>query len=1269
MKEAVTASRENVFCGSGNMASAMREYDWENSALGPVAAWPETLKTSVRIMLASAYPMFVWWGPDMIMLYNDGYMPVLGVKHPKALGQPAKLVWPEIWNRIGPVMENVLLNGETYFEEHSLFYIQRKHFKEETYYTYSYSPILQGDGTIGGIFCACYEDTAQVLNKRRLSAIRSIAGISTDLSAEEARLQVKQILSRYPEDISFAMLYTVEGEEKTLSCFTEHAFTGPLTDDESLIDDCVFDLKENEDRFLQPVVIPEKLRNKLSTPEHGLLSQQAVGIPVADNGQQLLRGYLVIGLSPVLPYDDDYRNFLMLLSAQVNSLITTIRTLEKERLLSRKLIELDKSKTTFFRNVSHEFRTPLTLILGPLEVLLNNPDEQKDENVLILQIMQRNAMRLMKQVNHLLNFSHVEDGRYNARFIPVNLDQLTLELASTFKTVMQQGGLAYTINCQPLSGPVLVDPDMWEMIVLNLISNAFKYTLTGSITVALIEKSDTVELHVTDTGIGIPEHDLPMLFKKFYRVEQNQGRNFEGSGIGLALVSDLVKLHEGSVQVQSKVGQGSQFIVAIPKVNEQLLPVPTDNVTSQELRYISTSKNYVSETESWFEPMPMEPPVTEVFNPDDQKVLKPTVLLADDNPDMLNYVKRLLDINYHVLTAGNGQEALELIQLQAPDLILSDVMMPFMDGVSLLHTVRNMPALATIPFILLSARAGEEDKFKGLDVGADDYLIKPFSARELVVRISSQIRNATLRNEWKLKEQRLIAETNQRNELLENILSSISDAFYHVTPDLEYTYVNNRAIEITGKTREEHIGRKVFDVYPYLADTELYQKIQFALQTMQPVATEHYDKVLDKWFDCRLYPGVNGSSAYFADITDRKLEEQARKETEKRFAEVANAAPVLIWMSGPDKLGDFFNDSWLHFRGRTMEEEKGYGWTEGVHPDDMEILLDTYANAFDAKQVFSIEYRLLNKNGEYRWLLNNGVPRITEDGQLLGYIGACTDITEFKWAASLMSKYNSELEKRVTSRTAALQLANERLIGKIEENKRKKEELVKSHEQLHLLTSHLQDLRENERKLIAREIHDELGQTLSAFKIEIMLLYDRIADSRSKYKQVMLESLGGMEQALNASLVSLRKIISQLRPSMSDDLELVYEIQRLAADMEKRTGFFIHVRSEVDNIELPPNLAIEVYRMIQESVTNIIKHAKAENASIEISKENDKFRFLVVDNGIGFDENALDGKQSFGMLGIKERAQHIQAQLNIKSSPGSGTTVELLVDATLNKTI
>ncbi|MEJ8755580.1 ATP-binding protein [Pontibacter sp. H259] len=1257
-----TGELDKVFYGNSQMAQLMRTYNWSASPLGPVAGWPEFLKVSVRIMLASAYPMFVWWGPEMIMFYNDGYIPVLGVKHPRALAQPGPVMWQEVWDKIGPMMENVLQKGETYFEEKSLFYTQRLHFKEETYFTYSYSPVFLTDGSVGGIFCACYEDTPQVLSERRLSMISRIAGIRTNLSVQESRLAVIDAITSNPNDLPFAILYTVTDGSISLKHYTQSAFSEPLPNDPDVLNGSLFRLTESE--VLVPYNIPDKVRRSLNVPTHGMIPDKMVILPVSDAGQNVTRGYFVIGLSAVLPYNKHYRAFLSLLSSQINATVTAIRAFEQERLLSHKLIELDKAKTTFFSNVSHEFRTPLTLILGPLEVLLHKAEGLTADEKQSLLIMQRNTLRLLKQVNTLLRFANVEAGRHNARFVPTDLARATRELAYTFDTVTKQAGLHYTIHCPPLSEPVFVDTEMWEMIVLNLLSNAFKFTLAGSISIELVELERTVELRVSDTGIGIPAHEMPRLFERFHRIEQPYKRTFEGTGIGLALVSELVKLHNGTIEVKSKAGEGSTFIITVAKGTRHLPKDKTEIKNDYKGLASQLTGQYLSEAHTWL------PVATQLHNPAEVKAEnadEATVLLVEDNPDMVDYVRRLLTANFRVQTASNGSEALELLQHQKPDLILSDVMMPVMDGVTLLNSVRRIPEIATIPFILLSARAGDEDKYAGLHTGADDYLVKPFSSRELITRISASIKNARLRNELKAKELHLLKEAETRKELLETILSSISDGFYHITPTLAFTYVNNKALEVTNKTREAHIGRQVLDVYPHLLNTDLYNKLLTAKHTLQPVTLEHYDVVLAKWFDFRIYPTETGTSLYFADITDYKLEEQARVETEKRFRDMANAAPVLIRMTNPNLESDFFNDKWLEFTGRSLTDELGIGWAKGIHPDDYDTCYYTLKQSLQNQSPHCMEYRLLNRHGHYRWILDNGVPRLTEDGQLLGYISACTDITELKWAESLMNKYNTELEKQVALRTTELQEANHRLKIEIKEKIRKKQELMRSHEQLHSLTSHLQDLRESERKFIAREIHDELGQALTALKIEMLLLYDRLSDSKSKYKSVMLESLESMEKALDESLLSMRKIISQLRPSLSDDLELVYEIQKLAADLEKRVDLPVLVNAHVMQIELPPTIAIEVYRVIQESLTNVIKHAKATAVIIDISKLKEKFRFRVSDNGIGFEEQLLQGEKSFGILGIKERAQRIGAAITITSEKGSGTTVELLVDATHHK--
>jgi PAS domain S-box-containing protein len=1270
MKTKESAELGSVFCGDSQMAAALRARDWHNSALGPVEQWPMALRNSIRIVLASAYPMFVWWGEEMIMFYNDAYIPVLGPKHPDAIGRPGKEKWSEIWHVIGPLMEQVLRKGETCFREKDLLFMERNCCKEETYYTYSYSPVINEDGSVGGIFCACQEETAQVLSERRLKSISKISGIRTDTSVEAARIEVLQVLSENTNDIPFAILYRIEDGDIVLDNYTKAAFSLSPEEEKELLALPVFPGSERMCAGIQTISIPSRLKNLMKMPAHGVLPEQAVVIPIKEIGQNLVRGYFIMGISAVLPFNEDYLKFLELLSSQINITVTNVRAFEQERRLTQRLLELDKAKTDFFSNVSHEFRTPLTLILGPLEFLLSKSESFSEDDRSSLKIMHRNGLRLLKQVNTLLNFSFVEAGRYKARFAPTDLARVTRDLSGTFQSALKQAGLEYRVACKPLSERVYVDAEMWEMIVLNLLSNAYKFTLSGSIELELLDKEMEVELHVTDTGVGIPREELPYLFERFHRIEHEAGRTFEGSGIGLALVSELVKLHGGGIQVVSEVGKGSRFVISLLKGSSHL---PQDQVQyepADDSHSFDMKRLHESEAESWLASHSGLKTSTEITTAiaahTDQSHL-PTVLLVDDNPDMLRYVVRLLEKEYHVVTAVNGQDALEILQYRKPDLILSDVMMPVMDGVTLLNEVRSLPELVSVPVILLSARAGEEDRFLGFNTGADDYLVKPFIANELLTRIRSNIRNAKLRSEWKEKEQKLLADTAERKELLESILNSISDSFYHIDSQMEFIYVNNRALEVADKKREDHIGKKVLDVYPYLAGTRVYQTITEAVETLRPATLEYYDEKLERWFDCRLYPTSQGTTGYFADITARKMEEQARAEMENRFREMADAAPVLIWMSGTDMLCYFFNNSWLAFRGRTQEEEFGNGWVEGVHPDDVEFCMETYTSAFKEGKPFSMEYRLLNKDGEYRWVLDNGVPRLTSEGLLLGYIGACTDITERKWAESLLDNYNQELVEQVALRTRELLKANEQLKIEIEEKNRSKSELIRSHKQLQSLTSYLQDLRENERKLIAREIHDELGQALTALKIEISLLYDRLAESRSKYKTDMLENLGSMEQALDESLASLRRIITELRPSMSDDLELVYEIQRLVTGLGSRLGISIAVKSEVEKIELEPTIAIEVYRVIQESLTNTIKHAHASSVLIEISQVSDKFRFLVVDNGVGFDEEVLAGKKSFGILGIKERAQRIGAQLAISSCPGKGTRVELLVDTTLRK--
>ena len=439
--------------------------------------------------------------------------------------------------------------------------------------------------------------------------------------------------------------------------------------------------------------------------------------------------------------------------------ITEKKAHEREIARQREeLSKLDVLKTQFFANISHEFRTPLTLLLGPLEDALANTQGVLPLGVATnLSTSHRNALRLLKLVNTMLDFSRIEAGRVQASYRATDLASLTKELASNFRSLCDKAGLRLIVSCQQLNTgeEVYVDHDMWEKIVLNLLSNAFKYTLQGEIEVRLETLSGHVQLTVRDTGVGIQAEELPRMFERFHRIERSRGRTHEGTGIGLALVHELVKLHGGTIEVESVLGEGSTFTVTIP--------LGTAHLDSARIGTASTASStavthaaFVEEALRW---LPDEKPRNDqVIRPDTEGIApgapphvnvrrdeKPRLLWADDNADMRAYVSRLLGSRFDVQAVADGEAALSAARANPPDVILSDVMMPKLDGFGLLRALRADPKLCEIPIILLSARAGEESRIEGMEAGADDYLVKPFSARELIARVDTHVKVMRMR--------------------------------------------------------------------------------------------------------------------------------------------------------------------------------------------------------------------------------------------------------------------------------------------------------------------------------------------------------------------------------------------------------------------------------------------------------------------------------------------------------------------------------------------
>ncbi len=453
--------------------------------------------------------------------------------------------------------------------------------------------------------------------------------------------------------------------------------------------------------------------------------------------------------------------------------VGTTTDIDDQKRTEEALAELDRAKTTFFSNVSHEFRTPLTLMLGPLEeVLAHERREPEDHERLVT--VRRNGLRLLKLVNTLLDFSRMEAGRAQTSYQPTDLASFTSEIASAFDSAMKSAGLRFSVECLPITDPVYVDRDMWEKIVLNLLSNAYKFTFEGEVALTLKSVDGAVELQVRDTGVGIPEEHREQVFERFHRIESTQARTYEGTGIGLALVKELVRLHGGAVRVESAVGAGSTFTVTIPRGKEHL---PAERIHAPQSLVSTTirAEAYVEELRQWSgnEPGFAVDAATLTKQASLAPGLEPSpsgkrelIVLADDNADMRQYLTRLLSERYEVHAAADGLQALEATRKLRPALVLADVMMPHLDGFGLLRAIRDDSALADTPVVLLSARAGEESRVEGLEADADDYLIKPFAARELLARVAAHVKMASLRRETAEREERMRSEAELEREKL-----------------------------------------------------------------------------------------------------------------------------------------------------------------------------------------------------------------------------------------------------------------------------------------------------------------------------------------------------------------------------------------------------------------------------------------------------------------------------------------------------------------------
>jgi signal transduction histidine kinase/DNA-binding response OmpR family regulator len=740
---------DRIFPGDSEMARRMRSLDWSQCPLGLPESWPLTLRTAIGICLTSRFPMHIWWGPSLTLFYNDAYISFLGrAKHPAVLGRPGSAAWSEIWDTISPMIQRVFSQGIASWSEDTLMFFDRLLPQEEVYVTFSFSPIFGQAGRVDGMYCACTETTDKIVGNRRVETLRKLvveAAVARNVA--DACKTIGEVLRENPQDIPFSALYIFDqpGGDATLlasSGLSENGWRPPAS---------ISVAGNSAGRLFTPAIRSKRVE-EVDLPAFGVsmsaepwseIIRTALVIPVRAGGSETLVGLLLAGVSTRRPLDAGYRTFLELVAAHIGTTISAAREYEKERARAETLAELDRAKTAFFSNVSHEFRSPLTLMLGPLEEeLRENPTSSAR-----LRATYRNALRLLKLVNMLLDFSRIEAHRIEAYYEPIDLGSFTAELASTFRSAAESAGLFLRIDCASLSERVYVDREMWEKIVFNLLSNALKFTFWGGITVRLCQQEQWAQLSISDSGVGIPGSELRHIFERFYRVRGTHSRTHEGSGIGLALVKELVSLHGGKLEVQSCESVGTTFTISIPTGSAHL-PMERVGRARSALSPALAAAPFLEEARMWFrETAPARESETRSAQKGrtaDER-FRTRVLLADDNADIREYVGRLLAEHHDVTAVPDGEAALDAARKSPPDLVLSDVMMPRMDGYTLLKELRADPRTRSIPIILVSARAGEEARVEGIGYGADDYLIKPFSARELIARVNTHLELARVR--------------------------------------------------------------------------------------------------------------------------------------------------------------------------------------------------------------------------------------------------------------------------------------------------------------------------------------------------------------------------------------------------------------------------------------------------------------------------------------------------------------------------------------------
>jgi signal transduction histidine kinase/ActR/RegA family two-component response regulator len=715
---------------SSDTTARLLATDWAKTPLGPMDRWPPSLRLAVDICLSSRFPMFVWWGSELINIYNDSYSPMLGLRHPRAFGRPARESWEDIWSVIGPQVDMVMNKGNATWNERVLLVMERKGYTEETYFTWSYSPIRDETGKVGGLFCACKEETDVIFAERERDLLLAQA------QTERARLELIATGAPLPEVLS-SIVRSVETQS------TDGLICSILVLDdagERLLHGAAPGLPDAYNEAIHGVAIGPAVGScgTAAFQRRPVFVTDIASDPLWVDYRDLaaVHGLAACCSTPIMSSDDSVLGTVALYyrtprapSAHDNELIHSAThlagiVLEKERVDRRLRQSLEaeqaargeaerasRMKDEFLATLSHELRTPLNAILGWTRILRLKPGISADL-IQGVDVIERNARAQATIIQDLLDMSAIISGKVRLNVQPMDVARLVESALDTAMPAAQAKQIRLEAMLEDGRGLIMVSGDAGRLqqVLWNVLSNAVKFTpREGRIVVALERADGHAQIRVTDSGQGISDDFLPYVFDRFRQADASTTRRHGGLGLGLAIVKQLVELHGGTVAVASEgLGRGATFTVALP-----LLAGTEEPVAEREASAALSAE------------------------PDPVTGLR--VLVVDDDLDAREVVKRLLEERRSVVsTAGSAEEAMRLLREKRFDVLVSDIGMPDEDGLSLLGRVRALGAMAggDLPAVALTAYARPEDREKAMRAGFQLHVAKPIDPAELFTLVA-----------------------------------------------------------------------------------------------------------------------------------------------------------------------------------------------------------------------------------------------------------------------------------------------------------------------------------------------------------------------------------------------------------------------------------------------------------------------------------------------------------------------------------------------------